>query len=108
MPSNLALSKICTPLGAPHEAAQRQRLITNYVSTEKCAFCRQDVARRLPAALLVVFVGIVAALVQYPMVLRALRLGPNIPRIILPTLDEWKHGELLLLPHTLRVLFSAA
>ncbi|CAL8471686.1 g11228 [Coccomyxa elongata] len=54
----------------------------------------QDVARRMPAALLVVFVGMVVAVVQYPTVVRALRLGPSAPRIIVPTLDEWRTGIL--------------
>ncbi len=52
----------------------------------------QDVAQRMPAALLVVFVGMVVAIVQYPTVVRALRLGPSAARIIVPTLDEWRTG----------------
>ena len=38
----------------------------------------------MPGALLVVLVGIVVAIVQYPTVVRALRLGPSIHRIIVP------------------------
>ncbi|KAK9918174.1 hypothetical protein WJX75_001970 [Coccomyxa subellipsoidea] len=52
----------------------------------------QDVARMMPGALLVVLVGIVVAIVQYPTVVRALRLGPSIPRIIVPTAAQWKTG----------------
>lgn len=46
----------------------------------------------MPAALLVVFVGMVVAIVQYPIVVRALRFGPSAPRIIVPSMDEWRTG----------------
>ena len=46
----------------------------------------------MPGALLVVLVGIVVAIVQYPTVMHALRLGPSIPRIIVPTAAQWKTG----------------
>ena len=60
----------------------------------------------MPAALLVVFVGIVVAIVQYPMVVRALRLGPSIPRIIVPTAGEWKTGGARSLNVALHGLFA--
>ena len=55
----------------------------------------------MPAALLVVFVGVVVAIVQYPMVVRALRLGPSAPHVVVPTLDEWKTGVALCICHLL-------
>ena len=55
----------------------------------------QDVAKRMPGALLVVLVGIVIAIIQYPSVLRMLRLGPSMPQVVWPTWEEWKKGEAL-------------
>jgi len=52
----------------------------------------QEVARRMPGALLVVLLGLVIAVIQYPSVLRTLRLGPSLPQIVWPTWDEWKKG----------------
>lgn len=52
----------------------------------------QEVARRMPGALLVVLLGIVVAVIQYPSVLRALRFGPSVPHVTWPSWDEWKKG----------------
>ena len=49
---------------------------------------------RVPAALLVVLVGVAVAAVRHPQVLRDLRLGPTVPSITLPTWQEWKTGGL--------------
>jgi hypothetical protein len=56
-------------------------------------FCLgQDVVGKMPGALLVLAVGVVVAVVQYPVVVCALRLGPATPRIVIPTIEEWKTG----------------
>ena len=46
----------------------------------------------MPGALLVVLLGLVIAVIQYPSVLGTLRLGPSLPRVVWPTWDEWKKG----------------
>ena len=46
----------------------------------------------MPGALLVVLLGMVVAVIQYPSVLRALRFGPSVPHVIWPSWDEWKKG----------------
>ena len=48
----------------------------------------QEVARRMPGALLVVLVGILIAVIQYPSVLRTLRFGPSMPQLVWPTWEE--------------------
>ena len=55
----------------------------------------QEVARRMPGALLVVLLGITIAIIQYPSVLRTLRFGPSMPQLVWPTWEEWKKGALL-------------
>ena len=55
----------------------------------------QEVARRMPGALLVVLLGITIAIIQYPSVLRTLRFGPSMPQLVWPTWDEWKKGAVL-------------
>ena len=52
----------------------------------------QEVARRMPGALLVVLAGLLVAVIQYPSVLRTLRFGPSMPQVVWPTWEEWKKG----------------
>ena len=52
----------------------------------------QEVAKRMPGALLVVLMGIIIAIIQYPSVLRTLRFGPSMPQLVWPTWEEWKKG----------------
>lgn len=46
----------------------------------------------MPGALLVVLVGVTIAIIQYPSVLRTLRLGPSVPQLVWPSWEEWKKG----------------
>ena len=46
----------------------------------------------MPGALLVVLMGIIIAIIQYPSVLRTLRFGPSMPQVVWPTWKEWKKG----------------
>ena len=55
----------------------------------------QEVAKRMPGALLVVLVGVIIAIIQYPSVLRTLRFGPSIPHLVWPSWEEWKKGAAL-------------
>lgn len=46
----------------------------------------------MPGALLVVLLGLLIAVIQYPSVLRTLRFGPSMPHVVWPTWVEWKKG----------------
>lgn len=62
-------------------------------ASDKLLHMGQAVARRVPAALLVVLVGLVVAAVQNPHVFQDLHLGPTVPTLTLPTWQEWKTGD---------------
>ena len=59
--------------------------------------CTQDgkpeLPVRVPAALIVVLLGLAAALWHNPRIASQLRLGPSVPRIVLPSRKQWLHGE---------------
>lgn len=47
----------------------------------------------LPAALIIVVVGVVVTLWQHPSVLRASRFGPTWPSLTVPTRHQWLTGR---------------
>lgn len=48
----------------------------------------------IPAALIVVILGIVLAMIAYPSVLSALSLGPSRPQVVVPSSSDWRTGIL--------------
>jgi len=48
----------------------------------------------IPVALILVLLGLVLAVVQAPQALANLRLGPSIPQLVVPSLEDWKIGFL--------------
>ena len=53
---------------------------------------KADAQIKVPAALIVVLLGLAAALLQHPHVASQLRLGPSTPRLVLPTQQQWLKG----------------
>lgn len=48
----------------------------------------------MPVALALVVLGVVMTLVTNPDILAALRFGPSMPQVVVPTGDQWHTGVL--------------
>jgi hypothetical protein len=76
---------------AEQEQHQQQR-DQQEVPDNSC--CGSSAATGVPSALLVVLVGLVLTPIAHPSVLSRLSLGPSIPRLFIPTWQQFKSGVL--------------
>ena len=51
------------------------------------------VAFQIPAALIIVVIGLFWTLLRNPAIVGALRLGPSRPQVVVPTRHQWYEGE---------------
>ena len=54
----------------------------------------QRTGPQLPAALIIVLIGLAMTLLHNPSAVRSMRLGPAWPKLTVPTKAQWLKGEL--------------
>ena len=59
-----------------------------------CASLPSHNARNIPAALIIVVIGVILVFAFDPSIVSTLSLGPSTPSVIVPTAEEWKTGIL--------------
>ena len=55
---------------------------------------QQKTGWQIPAALIVVVVGVIWTMISHPHLLRTLRFGPTSPQLIIPSYSQWIRGDI--------------
>lgn len=87
----MAGDKACQAVG---EATDTEHLAKTKKHTAKSSTLPQHNRRNIPAALIIVIIGVILVFAFDPSIVSTLSMGPSTPQVIMPNATEWKTGIL--------------